>query len=317
MKVILILLAIGCVATTTIAQDKIEFEAPKIYPEGVTYHAGQNVFYVSSVTEGTIGKIDNAGKYQVFYRDSTMKSSFGMKVDAKRGRLWVCIADPNYSRFSDSATFKKMSRVIALDLNSGKKLASIDLAELVPGKHFANDLALDEKGNVYITDSYTPVIYRIDKNDKVSVFAKHDLFKSVAIGLNGIVVHPKGFLLTVNNGNGTILKVDLKNPADVQKVKTDVFFPGADGLLLNRENNLVLIQNKGVNRVFEIKSSDEWKTAKVIASTKVEDRFQNPTTSTMSGDKIYILNSKLNELADSTKTPSVKFSVQVAKLQPK
>lgn len=311
------LLAIGCLATTVVAQEKLEFEASKVYPEGVTYDAGSDIFYVSSVTEGTIGKIDKSGKYQVFYKDSTMKSSFGMKIDAKRGRLWVCIADPNYSRFSDSATYKKMSNVIALDLKTGKKVAVIDLAKLIPGKHFANDLTLDQNGNVFVTDSYAPVIYQIDSKDKVSIFSKSDLFKSGDIGLNGIVYHPKGFLLTVNNGNGTILKVDLKNPTEVQRVKAEQFFPGADGLILNNENNLVLIQNKGVNKVFEISSADNWKTAKVIASTKVEDRFQNPTTSTIAANKIYILNSKMNELADSTKNPSNKFSLQVANLKRK
>jgi sugar lactone lactonase YvrE len=299
------------------AQDKIEFQAPKLYPEGVAFDEKNSVFYVSSVTEGTIGKVDRSGKYKVFYRDTTMKSSFGMKVDSKRSRLWVCVADPNYSKYSDSSTFKKMSKVIALDLNTGKKVSTVDLSKLVAGKHFANDLTLDPKGNVYVTDSYSPVIYKIDTNDKASVFARNDLFKSAAIGLNGIVFHPKGFLLTVNNGNGTILKVDMKKPDNVELVKCDTFFPGADGLLLDREGKLVLVQNKGVNRVFEIASTDDWKTAKVVKATNVEERFQNPTTSTLVADSIYILNSKMNELSDSTKNPSRKFSLQIATLKAK
>jgi sugar lactone lactonase YvrE len=318
MKPFNILLTILAIAMANVtAQNKIEFTAPKIYPEGVAFDQKNSAFYVSSVTEGTIGKVDRTGKYEVFYRDSTMKSSFGMKVDPSRNRLWVCVADPNYSKYSDSSTFKKMSKVIAVDLNSRKKVATVDLSALVDGKHFANDLTLDNKGNVYVTDSYSPVIYKIDVNDKATVFARNDLFKSSAVGLNGIVFHPKGFLLAVNNGNGTILKVDLKNPNNAEQVKCDIFFPGADGLLLDRKNNLVLVQNKGVNRVFEIESPDDWKTAKVIKATKVEDRLQNPTTSTLVADSIYVLNSKMNELSDSTKNPSRKYSLQVANLKSK
>jgi hypothetical protein len=69
--------------------------------------------------------------------------------------------------------------------------------------------------------------------------------------------------------------------------------------------------------VFEIESPDDWKTAKVIKATKVEDRLQNPTTSTLVADSIYVLNSKMNELSDSTKNPSRKYSLQVANLKSK
>ena len=130
----LIVVSMLSVATTHAQQKKIEFKAPLIYPEGVAYHSKTNSYFVSSVTTGTIGTVDNEGNYKVFYKDSTLKSSFGMKVDTKRNRLWVCTADPNYSKYSDSTTFKKISRIIALDVTYGKKVADVDVASLQPGK---------------------------------------------------------------------------------------------------------------------------------------------------------------------------------------
>jgi DNA-binding beta-propeller fold protein YncE len=188
MKNIIRLSMIIAMATHTVmAQSKkIEFEAPLVYPEGVAFNAKTNTYYVSSLTTGTIGTVDANGKYTVFHQDSTLKSSFGMKIDPKRNRLWVCTADPNYSKFKHPSTFKKASKIIALDLASGKRLATIDLEPLYKGNHFANDLTLDDKGNVYVTDSFSPVIYKIDLKDKATVFAESDLFTTKDIGLNGI-----------------------------------------------------------------------------------------------------------------------------------
>jgi sugar lactone lactonase YvrE len=300
-------------AAVTAQDKKIEFSAPKVYPEGIAYHPGKNVYYVSSVTTGTIGVVDAGGKYNVFHKDSTLKSSFGMKVDTKRNTLWVCTADPNYSQFSDSTTFKKISKIIGVDLTTAKRKSEIDLASLLPGKHFANDVTLDNKGNLYVTDSYAPVIYKVDAKNKATILAKNDLFRSCDVGLNGIVFHPQGFLIAVNNGAGSILKIDLKDPTKVSKVKVKQFFPGADGLILDSSNNLVLVQNKGVNKAFRLTSKDMWTSAEVIGSTDVEARFQQPTTATLVNTEVFILNSKMNELSDSTRNPSTSYSIQMAK----
>ena len=295
---------------------RITFTAPLVYPEGTAFNASTNTFYVSSVKTGTIGAVDLKGNYKILYEDSLLKSSFGMKVDAKRNRLWVCVGDPNYSKYADSSTYKKMIRLIGLDLKSGKKINDIDLSGLYNGKHFANDMTLDNEGNIYITDSYSPVIYKVNTNFQPSVFAQNNLFMAKDLGLNGITWSDKGYLLTVNNSDGTILKVDLKNPQNVILVKIDNFFPGADGILLDAQNNLLLDQNKGVDKIYKISSSDDFISAKIIEATSGTDRFQNPSTSAMKGNDLYILNSKLNELKDSINSPSKEFSLQLAVFKP-
>lgn len=289
---------------------RIEIKVKGLYPEGTAYDAAQGKFFVSSVIDGTIGTVDKQGKYIKFYEDKSLRSTYGMKVDAKKNRLWVCVSDANYSQYSDSSTYKKLGRLIALDTKTGKNVADIDLAKLYNGKHFINDLTLDEAGNAYVTDSFSPVIYQVDANGKASVFAQNDLWKGEDIGLNGIVYNSAGFLLVADGRAGAIYKVDIKNTKAVTKVKIDQFLPGADGLLLQDNNTLVLIQNKGVDKIFQIYSTDNWQTAKIKAATAATDRFQQPSTATMANGKIYVLNSKLNELADPTKKPSVSFPLQ-------
>jgi sugar lactone lactonase YvrE len=310
------ILLFGCLLNVCLldAQNKIVFKQPAFYPEGIAFNNNTNSFFVGSVKTGTIGIVDMKGQYSVFHQDSLLKSSFGMKMDQKNNLLWVCTGDPNYSNYTDSSTYKKMIRLIALDIKTGQKKKDIDLSRLFDGKHFANDLTLDSMGNIYITDSYSPVIYTIRQNGKAGVFLQNEQFKGADIGLNGIVWHSDNFLLVVNNSNGSILKVN--SNGGVAQVKINSFFPGADGLLLDNDGKLILVQNKGVNKVFRIASYDNWATAKVEASTAAADLFQNPSTCTWANGKVYVLNSKLNELQDPSFKPSEEFSIQAVLFRP-
>lgn len=293
---------------------RITFKVPKLYPEGVAYHQAKDVFFVSSVKTGTIGTVDQLGTYKEFYADKDLISSFGMKVDPQGKLLWATLSDPNpsYSIYSSEKTLKKMGRLIAIDVNSGKKVKDIDLARLYEGKHFVNDIAFDAQGNIYATDSYSPVIYKIDAAGNATVFAENELFIGADIGLNGIAVSPSGFLITVNNSDGTILKVDINDPKKVSKVKIDGHFPGADGIMFDGAGNLVLIQNKGVNKVYTISSGDNFMSAKITSATDGNDRFAQPSTGVVRSGKFWALNSKLNELTNKTLPPSVDFSLQEA-----
>jgi hypothetical protein len=112
------------------------------------------------------------------------------------------------------------------------------------------------------------------------------------------------------------LKIDATSPSNVTKVKINTFFPGADGLLIDKKKNLILIQNKGVNKVFKIVSKDNFVSAEAVASS-ADELFQNPTTATFNGDKIFVLDSKMNELQDSTRSPSNSFAIIEARLKQK
>jgi sugar lactone lactonase YvrE len=295
---------------------QIKFMAPGVYPEGVTFNSKNNLFYVSSVTTGTIGTVDMQGNYKTVYVDSSLKSTYGLKLDPKQNLLWACVSDGNYSQYSDSDSYKKLGRIIAIDITTGKKVQDINLAKEYKGQHFINDMTFDAAGNIYVTDSYSPVIYKIDKAGKATVFAKSDLFDSIDMGLNGIVYHSQGFLIVNNNSQGALYKIDLKNSKSITRVKIKNLFPGADGMLMGPSGNLILVQNKSVDKVHQLTSTDNWQTAEVQGSTSAEDRFQQPSTGTMANGQIYVLNSKMNELADPTKHPSKEFSIQLVQFRP-
>lgn len=315
-------IAIAILSIATIAASKpepsprLEFDAPGSYPEGTVYHKAANVYYVSSARLGSIGKVTPGGAYSVLHNDSTLKSTYGLKLSPDGKRLFACVSDANYSKYTNPATRMKMARLISIDVKSGKRLSDVDLSNLVPGKHFANDLTFDNMKNAYVTDSFAGAVYKVTPDGTASVFAKDELFKTEGVGLNGIVFHPDGFLIVDNSAKGQLFKIDLKNPKEVKRIMTDQFFIGADGLLLTDKNTLTMVVNGGTDKVFKLTSSDNWSTAKVIASTQTEDRFTYPSTATQNGNDVWVMNAQFSQLLDSNAVPVKTFALQKVNYKP-
>lgn len=316
-KLLYLLLFAGCAAPLPSEPTaRIEFTAPDAYPEGVAFDSSANTYFVSSARTGAIGKVSPAGQYEVLYADPALKSSYGLKVHPDGKRLFACISDANYSKFTSPETRKKLARLIVIDIATGKKVSDINLEGLATGERFINDLTFDSSGNAFVTDSFANVIYKVTSDGQASVFADSPLFKTEGIGLNGIVWHPEGYLLTVSSGTGAIYKVDINNPQNVRKVASEQFFVNGDGLLLRDQKHLIVVQNGGSDKIYELKSEDNWSSAKLSASTLLADRFTYPATATQANDKIWIMNAKFSELVDSTSVPSKKFAIQHARLMP-
>lgn len=316
-KLILCVLLAGCAAALPDQPTaRIEFDAPEAYPEGIAYDSISQVYFVSSARLGNIGKVTPAGMYSIVLNDPSLKSSYGIKVHPDGKRVFACIGDANYSKFTSPDTRKKMARLIGVDIATGKKTNDIDLSDLIPGEHFVNDLTFDGQQNAYVTDSFANAIYKVTPDGKASVFSQSPLFKTKGIGLNGIVYHPAGYLLAVSSGTGAIYKIDLSNPKNVTKVRTEQFFVNGDGLLLQNNQKLIVVQNGGSDKIYELTSEDNWTSAKLSAATLVADRFTYPSTATKAQDKIWVMNAKFSELVDSTSVPSKKFAIQHARLMP-
>lgn len=308
------ILTIGCISIEPTT--RIEFSAPDSYPEGIAYDSIQHTYYVSSARTGTIGKVSPQGAYQPLHVDSTVKSTYGMKIHPDGKRLFVCVSDANYSRYTSPDTRKKMARLISIDLATGKRLSDIDLSDLIPGEHFANDLTFDNDGNAYITDSYAHAIYRVSPDGRASVFSKSPLFVTEGIGLNGIVFHPDGYLIADNSNTGQLYKIDIKDPTNVQKIKTEQYFLGADGLVLDDPNHLTVVVNGGNDKIYKLETDDNWQSAVMAGTTLIADRFTYPATATRHMNEIWVMNAKFNELVDSNAVPSKTFAIQKAVFKP-
>ena len=103
-KIIMAALFVGC-ATAVPDQPtaRIEFNAP----EGIAFDSISRNYFVSSARLGSSGKVTLDGSYSVLINDPSFKSSYGMKVHPDGKRIFVCIGDANYSKFTSPETRKK------------------------------------------------------------------------------------------------------------------------------------------------------------------------------------------------------------------
>ena len=92
-----------------------------------------------------------------------------------------------------------------------------------------NGITVDGAGNAYVTDSFSPVIYKIDPAGVATVFLTDDQFTGAGINLNGIVYHPKGFLLAVKKNSGALYRIPLDDPRRFARVDVAATFVGGTG----------------------------------------------------------------------------------------
>ena len=294
------------------APDVISVKVPALYPEGVDYDAKGKRFFISSLREGAVGQVTDDGSYKPVMTDSKMVSAIGLRVDAARNRLLVCNSDPGVSVHTSKATQAKLAGLAIYDLSSGKLTKYIDLAALSKGGgHFCNDIAVDDAGNIYATDSFSPIIYKIDTNDNPSILLEDKRFTGEGFNLNGIV-YKDGYLIVAKDNDGYLFKVPVDKPKDYKEVKIDQKLVGADGLLWGPDGSLIVIANADTNKIFKLTSTDSWESAKVVNSIDTGDVFA--TTGVMRDGKVYVMEARLNVLFNPKTTKQVdEFNIRAYK----
>mgnify|MGYP000083922537 CR=1 FL=1 len=288
---------------------RIEIQKEAIYPEGIDYNPNTDKFVVGSFREGAVYEVDENGGYHLLVQDERLHSVLAVRVDAKRNTLFVANSDIGASKRSYAKGLKKLASVGIYDLTSGKSINFIDLTTLLPNdNHLANDIALDDEGNAYVTDSFSPVIYKIDTDGVSSIFLQSSEFIGDGINLNGIVFHPDGYLIVVKKSEGTLFKIPLDAPKKFSTIKSDRAFIGGDGMILVNSQELVLIANRASGKVtetaFSLTSKDDWKTVKTTGQYAFDNVY--PTTGTIKNDEIYVVHSNLNALVSAPKGEKAK-----------
>lgn len=180
-------------------------------PESVLFDAKSNSLYVSSMGSGTVVQLDLKGQ--------VIKSNWITGLNSNKGSAL-------YKGFFYTA---ETSGVAVIDVATAKIIKRIP----VDGAVMLNDLAVDAKGIIYVSDTRTGKVYRIE-NGQPEVYLEN------IPGANG--------LLTVNAdlyvvGSTTFLKVNAKKEAT--KIGDD-FESGLDGIVMVAKNEFILSNYKGI-----------------------------------------------------------------------
>jgi len=306
----LILIACNSTSNDTTLPNTFTLKESALYPETVTYSSSKETTYIGSYYKGKIVSMDLLGNMRDFIVDDSLVAVVGMTINEEKNYLIVCNSDSNLSLRSSSATLGRLAQIMIYDLNTAKKVASIDLSKLYAGGHFLNDVTLDSAGNIYVTDSFSPVIYKIDTNLKASILVQNELFNGGQgrFGLNGIEYHSDKFLI-VGMSNGNLFKVNLDEQTTVSKIELSTKLKSLDGILLLDNNTLLVVSNNlpALSKVTfdeaitKLTTTNNWLTlenSKVI--TNLKGKF--PTTLTHIKNDLYVNFGEFSKLIERNTT---------------
>ncbi|VFQ74595.1 unnamed protein product [Cuscuta campestris] len=215
--------------------------------------------------------------------DLSGNSSLGLAIDRRRNRILVAISDVIGNRFSG---------VAAYDLSTWNRLFLTKLSGAEDEKSFANDVAVDEVGNAYITDTRGGKIWKIGRDGELKHIIRSPLFTPKEwykrlVGLNGIVYHPNGYLLVVHTFSGNLYKVRLPPNGDEAKVISVVNVSSlvfGDGMELVSPKKVVVAGNP--TRMLE--SSDDWESARVVGKFRGSAIHRLSTAATVKDGRVYV-----------------------------
>jgi hypothetical protein len=293
----------------------INFTRPGLYPEGVAHDDLYNRFLVTSLRTGTIGSVSYDGTYSPFIQDEKLISTIGLEVDEARRRVLVAVSDPGAGEKTSPTTAGKLAALGIYDQVTGSQIRFVNLGELRPdGRHFANDITIDANGTAYVTDSFSPIIYKVDRAGKASVFFENAAFATDPgqFGFNGIAYHPDGFLLVAFSRDNKIIRIPVNNPSAYEEVQLNMALMGPDGLLLSKDGKqLIVVNNAGgqaPGKVLSFESNDNWKTGMVEESFETGAVF--PTTATAANQDIFVLYAYLNKIFGGADSPQSVFTIK-------
>ncbi len=251
-------------------------------PEGIEYDKNDNTFLLSSLNAGPIIKVHPNGNFKSFTSgESFPLSTAGLQIDYKRNRL-LAAGFNGTELYDGDKTTKGTAFLRIYNLKTGVLEKDINLSSLLPeaAAYFANDIAVDNDGNAYISDWFARVIYKVDINGKPSVFWINKT--GIPSGPNGLDFHPEGYLLVsllnVDKkglyADYGLVKIPLNNPdsAKVVDIKNSGF-TGFDGMLITSSGNVIGVTNNGKtpggNTLIELSGKNNWESAEVINSKEI------------------------------------------------
>jgi sugar lactone lactonase YvrE len=267
-----------------------------LYPEGVAWDPTRRAFLVGSARHGTVSVLRPDGTTRVLVDDPVLVSSFGIAVDARRGRLLVTFADIGVGERSGPATARTQSGLGIYDLATGRPRHRVDLS-LGAGPHAANDVAVDPAGNAYVTDTVGGIVFRVSPHGTVTAAVPDPRFATTGFSVNGIVWHPHGYLLTVKYDTGELFKISADGRVDAVRLPEPLV--GGDGLALRPDGALISVTNglggTGTDAVRVLRPVGEWRAARItrLVSPWPDTR---PTTVALAGRAAFVLAGHLDAL---------------------
>lgn len=276
------------------------FNSPDLFPEGIAYDAKTDTTFLSSVKYGGVFTLSDDGAVVPFIDDDAdLISTIGLTVDEGRRRLFAATGDLGLSVKTSPQLQMKLAGVAVYNIDTKERLAFIRLDRLYAGAHLPNEIAVAKDGAAYVTDTFSPVVYKISADLSSSeVFAENAaLWSGEGVNLNGIEVLESGGknMLVVNKNNtGELFAISLAD-----KKITRIALPegtniaGADGLIAADNATLIVPHNGGNDGLTVLSLSADGLTATTAQTIGAKTLSAPGEASVTVAGKTYTLQSSL------------------------
>jgi len=309
-------LALGLSFTVQAATPKLQsipIPGTQPFPESIT-STSDGVLFVGRLGDGGIVRVKpRTAETTVFVQPGALgsRSILGVFADEASNTLWACSND--LSALGGPATGRDTGSALkAFDLKTGAGKRSVSL----PGSHaFCNDITVDSKGSVYVTDSANPTILRLSPGATTfEVFASSQQFvppRGGGAGLDGIAFGSDGNLYVTTYVAGELFRIDIERggPNRVTKLHgPPLAFP--DALRPFGESSFLLVQGAGTLDRVDIEG-DEFKTAPIHGG------FREPTSVARVDSTAWVSEGQLSFFFDrprKTQSPTLPFQIYAVPL---
>jgi hypothetical protein len=267
------------------------------WPEGVDYDPRSKRYYVASVRHRTIAEVaDGKVTRELWTRARAgVGAVLGVRVDTLRGVLWATLAGiPQMEGYTPADS--GIAAIVRVRIADGAIERRWDLPP-TPRGHALGDLTVSPTGDIFVTDSYDPVLYRLRRGSDTLEHIRHPLFRS----LQGMAAPPDANVLYVADYAHGLLRVDLATNAvtrlDDAPSTTSL---GCDGLVWDN-GAIVAVQNgvapARIMRFVLDRAGTRIERAEVLdRNTAIADE---PTIGTIvGGDFVYVANSQWEKYTD-------------------
>ncbi|HKH87035.1 MAG TPA: hypothetical protein VKA40_10845 [Nitrososphaera sp.] len=250
--------------TTTTKMEKVWETATELKtPESVIYVPNENVLFVSNIDGAPDGK-DNQGFISKVspLNGSIIELNWVTGLNAPKG---MTITNNNITN-NTLLYVSDITDLVEIDANSGKIINRYN----APGSGFLNDVASDNQGYVYVSDTVTNTIYRLDtknlgdnstnnSNASLQVWLQTPELN----GPNGLYVDNSNNKLIVaslgafSNPAGSIRVVDLQNRT-VNSLGTEgtaVPIGGLDGIEADSTGRYYYVTDNAGGKLYVVNSN--------------------------------------------------------------
>ena len=176
-----------------VAGTAFTIEDRTLIPEGIAYDAPSRSFFVGSILQHKVMRIEEDGVIADFVGLSgDLDAVLGLAVDAPRRVLYVV----STNAIADVADAKRRNAIVAYDVDSRRLLQRYD----VPGARQLNDVAVAPGGRVFTTDSASGAVYEIAVKGPGPT---HAIVPPGGLrGSNGLAASPDGKRLYIAHATG-------------------------------------------------------------------------------------------------------------------